>query len=310
MTTKGQKPSESKKKSIFQKFSFRNKKQSNDTAFQKERQGEDSSQILPNSQSSEKAPPRFNDKDVVLTPEHDTISDGHKHTAVDQGLLRTLDVPSCFMPNVNVSGFPDTQIYSLALKANKENLKALIAANGEDHPDVNERKIQTAEVYKGLGEHQEAVVLLNEVINSYQRRSDVDSMLLSSAMNDLALVYSTLQQHENAEDAFHKTVTILSQTVEADQAVVWGNNAITLRNSNKFSEAIQMHDLAVKMMDTILGKDSPEALFQRGQLAVTLRQSGNRDDQRRGESLLTTSIAQLETLGYGQSHVWIKDLLQ
>lgn len=97
---------------------------------------------------------------------------------------------------------------------------------------------------------------------------------------------------------------------EADQAVVWGNNAITLRNSNKITEAIPMHELAVKMMDTILGENSSEALFLRGQLAVTLKRSENPEDVQRGKTLLASSIAQLKKLGYGPSHVWIQDLLR
>jgi tetratricopeptide (TPR) repeat protein len=213
------------------------------------------------------------------------------------------------MPNMNVSEFPGTDLYRSALKANEEHLKSLIASNGDDHPDVNTRKVETAEVYKGLGMMQEAVDMLSEVIESYQRSVN-DPVLLSSAMNDLALVYSTLHLYENAEDLFHKIVKILSQTVEADQAVVWGNIAITLRNSNNFSKAIPMHELAVKVMDTILGCRSPEALFQRAQLGVTLKQSGDNGERSRGETLLAESISELQALGYKNSHIWIKDLLQ
>ena len=169
--------------------------------------------------------------------------------------------------------------------------------------------MQTAELCTGLGKLGEAVDLLSEVIESYQR-SDNDAVLLSSAMNDLALVYSTLHQYEHAEDLFHKTVKILSQTVEADQAVVFGNIAITLRNSGNYMKAIPMHELAVKMMGTILGKDSAETLFQRGQLAVTLRRTGQSNDLQRGNVLLEESTQQLRALGFSESHVWIKCLRQ
>jgi tetratricopeptide (TPR) repeat protein len=298
---------EAKKKSMFQKFSFRKKKSDR----REQELGEQTAHLsqISDTNQSEKEPPDFSEKNVVLSPEQN--EDNINIISNDVSILLSLDTPSCFMPNINVSQFPNTQIYKLALHANKENLKLITSRIGEDHAEVKMRKMQTAEVYKGLGMLQEAADLLREVIDSCTRSDDDDDpVLLSSAMNDLALVYSTLHRHDNAEDLFHKTVKILSQTVEADQAVVWGNIAITLRKSGNFSKAIPMHELAVKMMETILGTDSPEALFQRGQLAVTLKQAGEAGDQQRGDALLASSISELETLGYGPTHVWIKDLLQ
>ena len=254
----------------------------------------------------------FSENDVNLGPTDDydnkNLDEDNSSTSVVP-ILKSLEAPSCFMHDFNISEYPNTNLYERALNANKSSLKLLIATVGEDHPDVNIRKLQTAELCTGLGKLGEAVDLLSEVIESYQR-SDNDAVLLSSAMNDLALVYSTLHQYEHAEDLFHKTVKILSQTVEADQAVVFGNIAITLRNSGNYMKAIPMHELAVKMMGTILGKDSAETLFQRGQLAVTLRRTGQSNDLQRGNVLLEESTQQLRALGFSESHVWIKCLRQ
>jgi hypothetical protein len=268
--------------------------------------------VIKTKQSDVSSVHTFNEDDVALRPlsvSGEKNFEGTHSSGAVVPMLKTLDAVSCITPGVKISEYPDTELYAVALSANRASLKQLIAANGEDHPDVNVRRMQTAELYKGLGRLDEAVDLLSEVIESYMRSAN-DDVLLSSAMNDLALVYSTLHQYEHAEDLFHKAVKILSQTVEADQAVVFGNIAITLRNSGNYSKAIPMHELAVKMMGTILGKDSAETLVQRGQLAVTLRRTGEYEDTRRGEALLAESTKQLEALGYGESHVWIKDLCQ
>lgn len=311
MTLNKQKPTQSEKskksKSIFKKFGFNRKK--------KEEEEDDlddmpAPSVIKTKQSDLSSLHSFCESDVMLGPgEDDDEGNLEPTTRTTIPILKSLEAPSCFMPNVNISEYPDTDLYAIALKANKTRLKHLIATVGEDHPDVNIRKMQTAELCKGLGQLEEAVDLLSEVIESY-KRSDNDAVLLSSAMNDLALLYSTLHQYEHAEDLFHKTVKILSQTVEADQAVVFGNIAITLRNSGNFSKAIPMHELAVKMMGTILGKDSAETLFQRGQLAVTLRRTGEASDVRRGDALLTETTQQLRALGFAESHVWIKDLTE
>mmetsp|Transcript_36723 Transcript_36723/g.68319 ORF Transcript_36723/g.68319 Transcript_36723/m.68319 type:complete len:314 (+) Transcript_36723:94-1035(+) len=308
-----QKPAQSEKskksKSIFKRFGFNRKKNEED--------GDllilddtPTTSIIKTKQSDLSSLHSFCESDVMLGPGEevdDFLLD--PPTSAAMPTLKSLEAISCFMPNVDISQYPDTDLYATALTANRGRLKHLVATVGEDHPDVNIRKLQTAELCKGLGQLEEAVDLLSEVIESY-KRSDNDAVLLSSAMNDLALVYSTLHQYEHAEDLFHKTVKILSQTVEADQAVVFGNIAITLRNSGNFSKAIPMHELAVKMMGTILGKDSAETLFQRGQLAVTLRRTGEASDLRRGEDLLAESMQQLRELGFAESHVWIKDLSQ
>lgn len=282
----------SKKKSFFDRFSF---------SKQKNR----STRVVEQKHDS------TNTKEPADSELHDAewrIGDGLKSEALIQSsMLHKLDGSSCFMPNMALSDLPNTDSYQLAISATKENLKALIAVEGADGPGVNSRKLEIADMYKGLGMMQEAMGLITEVIASYTRSSS-DPVLLSSALNDLALVHSALQDHKTAETYFHSSVEILSQTVEADQAVVWGNIAITLRNSKNYSEAIPMHELAVKMMDTILGKNSPETLFQRAQFAVTLKQTGNRSDRSRGKEMLSESIACLNKLGYGKSHAWIKDL--
>ena len=293
-----------KKKSIFGKLSFRKKKSG-----EARQETADTADFFPLVDTTQL------EKSVKSSKNNEVTSSSHDRSNLDFSvsrdnvILTSLDIPSCFMPGVNVSDFPTTKIYQQALKANKENLKNQILSLGEDHPEVNASRLHTAEVYKGLGRMQEAVELINEVIKSCSR-SDKDSVLLPSAMNDLALVYATLHKYDEAEDLLHKSVKILSQTVEADQAVVWGNIAVTLRNSKKISKAIPMHELAVKTMDAILGKDSPEALFQRGQLAVTLKKSASTEDNQRGNELLNEVVAQLDDLGYGKSHVWIKNLLQ
>lgn len=297
---------EKKKKTIFQKFGFgKSKTELNVVTVEV---AADSSRAI-KSKHSNVSIHSFSDSDLVIDLSDDPEDKNSSSKNSNASILLSLDVPSCFMPNTNVSEFPGNSLYQEALKANRASLKTLIATNGEDHPDVNVRKVQTAEVYQGLGMMQEAADLLSEVVESYHR-SDNDPVLLSSAMNDLALVYSTLHQYEHAEVLFDKTVQILSQTVEADQAVLFGNIGITLRNSGKYSKAIPMHELAVKMMSTILGKDSADTLFQQGQLAVTLKRTGNPVDARRGAELLTASTLRLGAMGYGQSHVWITALLQ
>lgn len=100
-------------------------------------------------------------------------------------------------------------------------------------------------------------------------------------------------------------VQILSKTVDVqpDAAVALGNLAITLRKARQYAKALPIHERAMKIMGTILGKDHAETIYQRAHYAVTVLHSG---EESRGTQLLQEALQQLEKRGLPSDHIWMK----
>jgi hypothetical protein len=113
---------------------------------------------------------------------------------VEDALLTSLDHPS-YSGNGSIADLRLTPAYSVALKANEDALAAMANILGEDHPDVIQRKISTADVYKGLGMMREAADMMEEVMD-HQRRTratnnEITPQLLLT-LNELGLIYTSL----------------------------------------------------------------------------------------------------------------------
>lgn len=113
---------------------------------------------------------------------------------LDDALLTSLDQPS-YSGTGTIADLRLTPAYSVALKANEDALIATANILGEDHPDVIQRKISTADIYKGLGMMREAAEMLEEVMD-YQRRTrntnpEITPELLLT-LNELGLIYTSL----------------------------------------------------------------------------------------------------------------------
>jgi hypothetical protein len=91
--------------------------------------------------------------------------------------------------------------------------------------------------------------------------------------------------------------------VQPDAAVALGNLAITLRKARQYAKALPIHERAMKIMGTILGKDHAETIYQRAHYAVTLIHSG---EESRGSQLLQEAMQQLEKRGLPSDHIWMK----
>lgn len=104
---------------------------------------------------------------------------------------------------------------------------------------------------------------------------------------------------------FQEVVHILSKSpdVQPDAAVALGNLAISLRKARQYAKALPIHERAIKIMGTILGKDHAETIYQRGHYAVTIIHSG---EESKGTQLLQEAIEQLEKRGLRSDHVWMK----
>jgi hypothetical protein len=91
--------------------------------------------------------------------------------------------------------------------------------------------------------------------------------------------------------------------VQPDAAVVLGNLAITLRKARQYAKALPIHERAMKIMATILGKDHAETIYQRAHYAVTVIHSG---EEPRGSQLLQEAMQQLEKRGLRSDHIWMR----
>jgi hypothetical protein len=117
---------------------------------------------------------------------------------VEDALLTSLDQPS-YSGSGTIADLRLTPAYSVALKANEDALGAMANILGEDHPDVIQRKISTADVYKGLGMMREAADMLEEVMD-HQRRTratnnEITPQLLLT-LNELGLIYTSLGRYD------------------------------------------------------------------------------------------------------------------
>jgi hypothetical protein len=113
-------------------------------------------------------------------------------------------------------------------------------------------------------------------------------------------------RHQEAESIFDDVVKMLSKAhdgVHPDVAVAFGNMAVCLRNTFQYGRSIPLHERAVKIMSAVLSKDSPETVYQKAQLGVTLIRSGDRN---RGQPMLMDALGQMEKLGYTSTHLWVK----
>lgn len=128
----------------------------------------------------------------VLSPEIRNALDKR----VEDALLTSLDQPS-YSGSGTIADLRLTPAYSVALKANEDALAAMANILGEDHPDVIQRKLSTADVYKGLGMMREAADMLEEVMD-HQRRAratnqEITPQLLLT-LNELGLIYTSLNR--------------------------------------------------------------------------------------------------------------------
>lgn len=121
--------------------------------------------------------------------------------------------------------------------------------------------------------------------------------------SNLLLFYGI--RFSDAENLFQEVVHILSKSpdVQPDAAVALGNLAISLRKARQYIKAIPIHERAIKIMGTIMGKDHAETIYQRGHYAVTIIHSG---EEARGTQLLQEAIEQLEKRGLRADHIWMK----
>jgi hypothetical protein len=126
----------------------------------------------------------------VLSPDLKTAL----NKRVEDALLTSLDQPS-YSGGGTIADLRLTPAYSVALKANEDALIATANILGEDHPDVIQRKISTADVYKGLGMMREAADMLGEVMDCQRRarttNNDITPQLLLT-LNELGLIYTSL----------------------------------------------------------------------------------------------------------------------
>lgn len=152
----------------------------------------------------------------------------------------------------------------------------------------------------------ESADLLADVVECQRRMDDIDVNTKAITMNDLAMVYTAMKKNQEAEAVFDDVVKLLSKAYEGvhpDVAVAFGNMAVCLRNTFQYQRAIPLHERAVKVMGAVLSKDSPETVYQKAQLGVTLIRSGDRN---RGQPLLMDSLSQMEKLGLTSNHLWVR----
>jgi hypothetical protein len=74
----------------------------------------------------------------------------HLDIQMPEALITMLDEPS-LSGTGTLASERRTAAYAVALQANEDAILALSTIQGEEHPDVIQRKIHTADVYKGLG---------------------------------------------------------------------------------------------------------------------------------------------------------------
>lgn len=220
----------------------------------------------------------------------------------------------------NVAAIKTATIYRQALLHNEASIKAMAERLGDDDPAVIKRKIQTADIYKGLGMLQDAYTLLREVVEVQRKRllqntasenvTPSPRVALALALNDLALVVAAMYRADEAEQLFEEAFNVLasgSSRITVDVAIVLCNMAVTYRENQEYSKAIKAHERAVKIMEAVHGTTHPEAMFQRAHYGITLQRAG---DLNKGKRMLVDAVNGLDELGYRESHIWMKTFLK
>lgn len=238
---------------------------------------------------------------------------------------RSMRVPETVLDNKTTP----QNILADAIAANELGLNGMINNLGKGHPSVIKRKLQTADLYKGLGMVKKVEQLLIEAIEELRERYDAElntytqnaskrkgpmpiamtvaGTSLSSAFNDLGLLYTAQKRYHEAELIFYEAIGVLvtlhPSQPHSDIAITLCNVAICHRQAFEFVKAISEHERAIKIMEDINGHEHPETIFQKAHLGITTKKSG---DAARGEKNILDAVVALEAMGYRDTHIWMK----
>ena len=200
-------------------------------------------------------------------------------------------------------------IFDSALRANEDGMERMCNQVGDNNPEVIERKLATADMYKGLGMPHAAEILLRQVVQAHKLLlSDSEDSLydLCSSMNDLALLLMSMQKYGDAEKTFLEIVdpmTRLFGDSHPDMAVLYGNLAIAIRcqSQRNFDNAIAYHGKAVEILEVTIGQDHTDTIYQRAQMGVTFIKAG----QQKGKRMVRDALTQLKAANIHENHPWL-----
>ncbi len=191
-------------------------------------------------------------------PADSKSADPKSATATDPKPASSAAAPS-FAKNYN-DGLKALQEGKFAAgeKLLKDTLK-MEASQGNSDANRTQVCLVLADLYRAQKRHPEAEAMYKQVI----ARAEIakNEAELAAVMSKLASLYKTKEQYEDALELYRKTLALVKKNKpeSADEATVHANIALLYQRMNKPKEVEAEEQLAIKMFQSKLGTDSPEA---------------------------------------------------
>ncbi|KAI9707067.1 MAG: hypothetical protein M1836_000027 [Candelina mexicana] len=131
-----------------------------------------------------------------------------------------------------------------------------------------------ARLYNGLGQHQDARLLYESLLNSRQERLGPENRLVLKTYSQLAFVCRHLGKYEDATSYYETILAIQERTLGVDDPetlVSLANVAVLMWYQGKYEVAERLDRLALARREEILGPDHPATLSSVSNLALTLQ---------------------------------------
>jgi tetratricopeptide (TPR) repeat protein len=128
-----------------------------------------------------------------------------------------------------------------------------------------------------------------------------DAQETATALNELALAYTSLKRHSEAEQLLRRAIEIDKKTLGKDHPSVatgYNNLASLLKEQGKYAEAESLYRRAIEIDEKVLGKDDPNVARVYNNLAVLLL---DQDKYAEAESLLRRAI-EIDEKTLGKEH--------
>ncbi len=165
---------------------------------------------------------------------------------------------------------------ALALARDAASLSAQVY--GADHPIVQERRFQLAEILIQSGDLPQAVTILQDVRRILLKISGRETELTIRATNQLGFAYARLKRYDDALRAFRLALDYnLAARGESFEGTYEGYNNIAsvLSDMGRSDDAIAAGQKAFELERRAAGADNPDTLWFENNLAMDYRKGGN-----------------------------------
>ncbi len=126
-----------------------------------------------------------------------------------------------------------------------------------------------AKTYRAQSKHNESEVIYNKIIDHYKGATNTDHQYYHDAVNGLILLYVDLDRLNEAEELSKHIFQLKEDQGDSEGALITLSNvALILSKQGKLFESIKINRLILDSEEKMSGKNSPETLTTRSNLAV------------------------------------------